>query len=431
MKRATSKAMGIIIVFLCVLSTTIVQFLTIEPKNVMAEDGNAQDIAPCRVTFKDVWDASTHNISFGEFKITQNGSLISIDVTFRNVDGSTRIAKTYSYSFEKYEVYTDSEGMTYSNEWIYKSNQFPDSKMTITGVSDTHGLSMGINQTAATNAEDYDNFVKDFLEEMRQNGFETNTCSYQNLFADGNIQNVAIEFRGDEPPIIKLPGVNSGSIVRPDMTFQLYMVFNKGGRLAINDVIIVFKYLKNTSDGSIKDEYRNLVIKILYSGDTFPARALDADSYSGYTDYDRTKIHLTTDSESSLYNHIYNGMPPTDDPSKVCGSATSYQSSNPDRELSNWPEGTTPSMQCLNISETGWLAKWIGVDNIRDVDASDPRGEIEEEADLCDAITARGIAGWIAKAFCGLGLMIEKFANNLLESAFNMLKLMLGYFDPK
>lgn len=413
-------------------------------KPIIAEaaKNDYRDLAGCTPQFKNSADSS--GITFGTMSINDAGKQIKISAT---IDSAT---EGYVFNWKELDKVTSSvtnagtipgsvpvTSEVTTNYYVYKFN---DSSLRIHLDGNDEITSMQITDYDSSTNEKFKKFAvvfnQKFAEDYIKNNMDHLSCSQESLF--GSDLDASITFHGTNAPTIDLPGSSEKN--RPDIRFKLKYAFNKGGFLTYDDDVFIFTAQelfgtsKNNPSYEIGD-YINLTIVVLNkSGKAFPSKCGDLSTYQDCIDYTDTNITISEDSLRLFYNHVYNGQPT--DSSKSCGDTTEFKkagsSAKEDSELSDWPTGNNPPLDCLNISSNGWLAKW-GV-TVKSVSLINPTGE----QDACGTtnITAvfEGnvrIADVFRHLICNMALLINDFADGFATGAAKAFSQVVGFDDSK
>lgn len=382
-----------LIVWSLLLFIVLSGFLAVAPEKAKAIDKAASDLAGCSAEPTVETDNNDKEITFDPFVITDNGKTISQKVTFRAGEVRDKsVSKTYTFTFESFAEEKPPSETTWTHHlYTYKNTDFPASKLVLDGGQE---LSIDRLRLLSLNDTGGDQNYKDYVQTLvEKKGTFTSTCSNDELFGNGTFS-AKIQFNGDEPPTVRINGNNTLS--RPATIFRLEKAFNKSGA-ATDDVMFYFVYVKN--EGGKPDEpFSHFIIKSLGStGETFLSECGDVANYHSCNDFDKKK-KVDISNIQEFWNHVYNSPGSGD---KECGTVTTYQSSNPDKNLASWTK--IPNIDCLNVDSNGWLAKW-GV-KINEVSLLDPTGEEDSTCGVSGGFVERSIAKVLCAILQGIGSM--------------------------
>ncbi|MFA6493138.1 MAG: hypothetical protein WCV58_03310 [Patescibacteria group bacterium] len=392
-------------------------FLTIpSPQKAKAAEDFKSMLATCSILPKT--SADTAAAKFGAIII--DSDKIKINAT---VDPNH---SSKAYSFTSKSV-TGPDAGNYV-KFLFKSDDYSAAELSVTTLYS--GVTLLIKSMAIIPAvppgtpidswtnEEIKNLAKAFNEKAGGDHLSSNfdvTCLFSTDFGAGDFPS-KIQFHGDSAPTIRIGPKDE--IGRPATIFTLKYVLHKKG-IALNDDLFLFQYSKN-EDGTIKNKYANIFIKLFnVGGNAFITQCGDGGNYKTCREGASSNVVLNPDSLQLFWNHVYNSKSTGN--SSVCGTVTTYQSSDPsdpkkDKNLAAWT--SKPDIQCINGDANGWLAKW-GV-TFNEVSFTNPAGEGDDSA--C------GITGWsftslIGRALCSLlevlAGLAEWITNTLFKSVFN------------
>lgn len=236
--------------------------------------------------------------------------------------------------------------------------------------------------------------------------------------------NVELKDNGATAPTITLSGSTDKG--RPTLTFKLTFVGGWSGALSAENNNFYFTFDPSlTADSKAKETFVTLAMKIGQNGEGFIVekndnQLLDSAFYTGAFGTSLKVAVNKTEWWKTIANKVYNGAYVSGSAATftTCGKVTQYDGGKGKADP-EYDESVVPDRQCINTSTGGYLDKW-GVKFVK-ASLTNPTGA----TDVC-TVPGYNIGAYIKEAFCNLGIMIQNFANTLMDSAISLLEEVIG-----
>ncbi len=286
-----------------------------------------------------------------------------------------------------------------------------------------------------TSLGQYGKFIRffndsDTANEPRLNLIQVAVCK---IFNEGNTIQATMSPGANtttNAPTIIMPG-NESEMGRPEMSFKLtHYIHTLGG--ALDNNVFYFTYDHTTSGsnaGKSEERWKNIAIKVFINGD---ARAVSFGDLTNYQDDSDARIganntglyqlpswaKVNIDKQAiftNLINKVYNQKGVGEN---TCGNVVGPSAVKD----SNWGLSDNVEIDCLNVSDTGYLAAWHVSGN--DASYFKPSGSGD---DVCGKVGGDSyISKVLLQAFCGLGMSLKAAADSLMSFAVNTLQESIG-----
>lgn len=262
--------------------------------------------------------------------------------------------------------------------------------------------------------------------------------------------------KGGSKPVVEIPAANHSAglaIDRPSLKFELEDVDGWRGTFASDQNNFYFKPIDInglsdkylvwllTDQITIEGGYKiieGVRVKISQSGTGSIIYKFDG---SQWGDINTASLKFEQkDWWNTIVNRVYNARAFNEQGTLLdkCGRVTRYDGgkgvADPkyEEKTDSGIRYLSPMVRCLNTTEDGWLAQWLGKDWAYSIETtfSALTENYNTEIDYCPKAEIAKPATWFSSSLCGLGVALYQGGQKLMDFAQRQLLSVLGYTKP-